>query len=81
MSLEPAPLYFADCGDLRLEIQQLPKQCVPVFEFRVVDKRDGGIYWTGNCSSLEDAQSSALLEARTFADIPAGFTQRWMPRF
>ena len=77
MPLETAEFYFADYGDLRLDVRKLPKRCAPVFEFRVIDKRDGSICWVGTCMNLEDAQTSALLEARKFADFTADFTPQW----
>ena len=77
MPPDTAEFYFADCGDLRLDVRKLPKRCAPVFEFRVIDKRDASICWVGTCMNLEDAQASALLEARKFADVPADFTPQW----
>jgi hypothetical protein len=77
MTPDAAALYFTDYGDLRLEVRKLLKRCVPVFEFQIVDRRTGSVRWTGNCPSLPDAQSAAILEARRFATVSADFTPQW----
>ena len=58
--------FFADCEDLRLEVFDQGS----MFEFRVLDKRDGAVLWAGAAPTLDSAKNSAAFEAQTFATNP-----------
>jgi hypothetical protein len=69
--------YFADYGNLSLEVRPLPSANQLSYEFRVVDKSDGLVCWVGERPSLDAARSSALLEAQIFLDGPTPLAPRW----
>jgi hypothetical protein len=77
---EGSDLYFADYGDLRLEVCRKVDEGERVFEFRVIDTSDGGVLWIGCRSDLEAAQDSALFEAQTFVASALLAAPQWQPK-
>jgi hypothetical protein len=71
--------YAADYGNLLLEVTLCTKGQERVFDYRVTDKTDGFVCWTGSAPNLDIAQSDAILEAQLFLDpyITSPPAPRW----